>query len=275
MEIRRSVHRASQGGRIALKPAETAGRTGWILALTAVLLIGIVTVAVTANRWKRDFRIQRIRTEGNAIVADSDIVRLAAIPRNGKLFDIDLNGVRQKVQQNPFMKRVSVVPEIPDGIAITVVERKPVAAIVTERILYLDEEGYVLPPVRSAGVLDLPVLTGDLPAADCQPGRQIRSRRLREALEILTVAERIGDGLQHMISEVHCQGDSTYVLFTAESGIPVLLGRGDVALKLVTLDGFWKQIVMQRGAAELKTVDLRFADQVVVRWNGAHDGAAQ
>jgi cell division septal protein FtsQ len=65
------------------------------------------------------------------------------------------------------------------------------------------------------------------------------------------------------------------VLFTAETGVPVVLGRGDIAVKLVKLDGFWKQIVMQRGATQLKTVDLRFADQVVVRWDEGRDRPAQ
>ena len=243
------------------------GWTGWVLLLTGLLVAGVVTIAVTANGWKHDFRVRRIRTEGNSIVPDSDIIRTASIPKNEKLFDIDLNVVRHVVEKNPFMKRVSVVRELPDGIAITVTERKPLAVLVTDRSLFVDPEGYVLPPVHSAGAIDLPVVTGDLPAADCVPGRQIQSRRLRGALEILTTAERIGDDVYHMISEVHCNGDSTYELFTADGGIPVAFGCGDVALKLVTLDGFWKQIVMQRGATQIKTVDLRFADQVVVRWD--------
>ena len=258
------------------RPSTSArGRTGWVLVLTAVLLSGIVTMAVTANTWKHDLRVLRIRTQGNSIVPDSDIVRMAAIVKNGKLFDVNLNEVRLRVQQNPFMKSVSVAREIPDGITITVTERKPVAALVLDRILYLDAEGYVLPPVRSGHVIDVPVLTGELPAGDCRPGQRIRTRRLSEALEILATAERIGDDLYHMISEVHCAGDSTYVLFTAESGVPVVLGSGEVAEKLVKFDGFWKQIVMQRTGSRLKTVDLRFADQVVVRWDEGNDTAAQ
>ena len=258
------------------RPSKSArGRTGWVLLLTVLLLSGVVTFAVTANSWKHDFRVLRVRTQGNTIVADSDIVGMAAIVKNGKLFDVDLNGTRLRVQGNPFMKSVSVAREIPDGIAITVTERRPIAALVLDRILYLDAEGYVLPPVRSGKVFDLPVLTGELPAADCLPGRQIRTRRLREALEILTTAERVGDDLYHMISEIHCAPDSTYVLFTAESGVPVVFGRGDIAVKLVKLDGFWKQIVIPRGATQLKTVDLRFADQVVARWDEGHDVRAQ
>ena len=258
------------------RPSKSArGRTFWVFGLTVLLLSGVAAIAVTANSWKHDFRVLRVRTQGNTLVADSEIVGMAAVLKNGKLFDVDLNGTRLKVQGNPFIRTASVAREIPDGIAITVTERRPIAALVLDRILYLDAEGYVLPPVRSGKVFDMPVVTGELPATDCIPGRQIRTRRLREALEILTTAERVGDDLYHMISEIHCAGDSTYVLFTAESGVPVVFGRGDIAVKLVKLDGFWKQIVMPRGATQLKTVDLRFADQVVVRWDEGHDVQAQ
>src|SRR5271169_4473702 len=159
------------------------GRTGWVLLLTALLVSGLVTMALTANSWKHHFRVLRVRTQGNSIVADSDIVRLAGILKDERLFDVDLNGTRQRVQGNPFIKSVSVAREIPDGIAISVTERRPVAALVLDRIMYLDADGYVLPPVRSGKVFDLPVLTGELPAADCLPGQQIRTVRLREALE--------------------------------------------------------------------------------------------
>jgi len=54
-----------------------------------------------------------------------------------------------------------------------------------------------------------------------------------------------------------------------------VVGRGDIAMKLVKFDGFWKQIVNQRGTARLKTVDLRFADQVVARWDEEHSAPAQ
>jgi cell division protein FtsQ len=251
------------------------GRMIWILLVTALLVGGVAAMAVTANAWKREFRVLHVRTEGNGIVADSDIVRMASVPRNSRLFDLDLSMVRGRVEQNPFMKSVAVERDLPDGLTITVEERKPVAALVAERILYLDAEGYVLPPVRTGNIADLPVITGEAGGTDSAPGRRVRSRRLREALEILTTAQRVGDDLYHMISEVHCSPDSTFVLFTTESGVPVAFGRGDVAAKLVKFDGFWKQVALQRGAAQLKTVDIRFADQVVVRWDEPRGGAAQ
>jgi len=54
----------------------------------------------------------------------------------------------------------------------------------------------------------------------------------------------------------------------------VLFGRGDVAGKMVKLDAFWNEFVHERGAQELQYIDLRFDDQVVVRWNEAKEFAS-
>ena len=57
------------------------------------------------------------------------------------------------------------------------------------------------------------------------------------------------------------------MLYTAEGGVPVLFGRGNSASKLVRLEAFWNTIVRERGTASLQYIDLRFNDQIVVRWN--------
>jgi len=247
------------------------GGRGAALVMALFLALG-AGITLGANMWKKDLRVARVYAEGNRIVTEREILTLAAIPKDEKLFAVDLFAARRRVEGNQFIRSASVKREAPDGIRIAVVERTPIAALVLDRILYVDEEGYVLPPVKSEEIFDLPVLTGDLPAAECTPGHRVTATNIREALEILSVARNVGDELYHLISEVHLEGGKDIVLFTAESGVPVVFGHGDAVIKMVTFDGFWKQIVMQRGATELKTVDLRYTDQVVVRWQ--NDDAA-
>ena len=80
------------------------------------------------------------------------------------------------------------------------------------------------------------------------------------------MAEQCSEELYRRISEVHIQADSTLVVYTSESSVPVLFGRGELARKLVAFDGFWNSIVSRRGVTALQSVDMRFADQVVARW---------
>ena len=89
---------------------------------------------------------------------------------------------------------------------------------------------------------------------------------MRQALTLIRMAEEAGEELYRRISEVHVRADGGLLVYTTESSVPVLFGAGELARKLVTFDGFWKSIVGRRGVTALRSVDLRFADQVVVRW---------
>jgi cell division protein FtsQ len=235
--------------------------------IMVVLLVVTVGAALGVNIWERDLVVRDVHIEGNRIVPSSEILALAAIPKNQRLFDVDLNQARKRIQANQFIRSVFVNRDIPDRISITVDERVPVAAIPGEKMLYIDASGMILPPARSEYIFDLPVLTGALPLAECVPGKLVTSEVLREALQIVVTAQRISDDFYRLISEVHIDPAHSIELYSSESGVPMVFGRGDVAGKMVRLEAFWKEFVSQRGAGELQYIDLRFEDQVVVRWN--------
>ncbi len=237
--------------------------------LMMVLMIGAVLTVVWANLWKSDLRVADVRVGGNSVVADREILSLANISKDQKLYGVDLLAAQKRVQQNAFIKSAAVNREAPNRIAINVIERVPIAAVVLDRIEYLDAEGFVLPPVRSENIFDVPVLTGTFQSSEVVPGKQIVRSDVREALAILAAAQDLGVEVYRRISEIHLEPGKDIMLYTAESGVPVIFGRGDTGMKLAKLEGFWREIVSHHGAHELAYVDLRFDDQVVVRWS--HD----
>jgi cell division protein FtsQ len=249
----------------------TVGR--WNGPLMGLLLLAAAVIAIGANVWKKELRVAHVTTRGNAIVTRSEIMALAGIPADAKLFGVDLFAVRQRVEKNPFIRAASVNREAPDGIAITVEERRPVAALILGGMLTIDGNGFVLPAPHTDDTGELPVLTGDLPAAECVPGRTVTAPAVREALEILTVAGEAGEDVSHLVSEIHVDGEKDIILYTTEAGVPVIFGHGNTAAKIVMLQAFWKDVVAQRGPAELASVDLRYADQIVARWR--NDAGAQ
>jgi cell division protein FtsQ len=247
-------------------------RGRWGKLLMGTLLLGVVGAAIGAHSWKQDLPVSTIRVEGNAIVSSAEILGLAAIPRQAKLFAVDLAAVQKRVLQNPFIRAVSVNRQGPGGITITVRERRPIALLAAGELLSVDEEGTVLPAVRSDQLFDLPVLTGALSDAECKPGQRITKQPVQEALYALAAARRVDEDLFRQISEIAVHESGALVMHTAEAGVPVILGQGDVPRKLVMFDGFWRQIVERRGPKYLQQVDLRFEDQVIARWN---DGLAR
>lgn len=241
--------------------------------LLGVLVLATAVAAVWANMWKSDLRVADVRVGGNTILTDKEILALADITPGQRLYGVDLRAAQDRVMHNAFVKSVAVNREAPNRISIRIKERLPIAAVVLDRIEYLDDEGVVLPPVRSGNVFDLPVLTGTFQSTDFIPGKQIARTDVAEALEILSVARQLSDELYRRISEVHTEPGKDIILYTAESGVPIVFGHGGPTAKLVKFEGFWNDIVRHYGAAELNYVDLRFEDQVVVRWNHNVDGS--
>ena len=249
----------------SLHPSHPYARGGW-LSLAVLALAGLGAV-IWANTWKSDLRVKEVRVEGNRTVRAEEILAAAAIQKSERLFDVDLFAAARRVSQNHFLKSVSVTREVPGRISISVVERVPLAAVVQNELLYVDGEGYVLPPVRSENIFDIPVVTGSFPKDELVPGRHISSGFMQEAISVLVLAQRIDDHLYRKISEVHVDGSNDLVFYTAEAGVPVIVGHEDIGMKLVKFDSFWKQLVERRGARELQYIDLRFQDQVIVKWN--------
>ncbi len=240
------------------------GRGGVILLVALVALTG--AAAVGAFFWKADLVVRTIATEGNQIVTSESILRLAAVPGQKRLEDLDLAAIRQRVLKSPYIKQASVHRDFPDRVVIRVEERVPVAVLVAEKLLYVDGDGLMLPVVQSEFVYDLPVITGAAAVQVCQPGRRISHPTLREAHRLVLASHRIGSTLNRRISEIHLQENGELLLYTAEFGIPVYFGRGSIVEKLTLLESFWTTVVTSRGVQTLRAVDIRFADQVVARW---------
>lgn len=252
---------------MGLSETITGNRPWFGIALLGAVLIFAMVAAIGAHRWKSDLSVVHVRPEGNRLMTDEEVVSLAAIPNQARLFDVDLQAVRQRLLKSPFVNGVTVRRNVPDEVTLEIDERVPVAALSVDRLLFIDAEGTVLPSVRIADAGDLPLITGAVPAAECVPGKRITSPAVRDALLLLDMARSVSDECYRRISDVAVGSGELLILHTAEFGVPVILRRDDLASEIAKFDGFWRAIVYPRGAADLQYVDLRFEDNVVVRWN--------
>ncbi|HXG38938.1 MAG TPA: FtsQ-type POTRA domain-containing protein [Bacteroidota bacterium] len=243
--------------------------TGKKQILLGGLILGIVGLIVWSNVWKSNLTVSKVTVEGNRIVEANEILQLAQVKPGTPLYDLDLAAIRDNVVSNFFIKDAVVERDLPSTIRITVRERSPIAIINRADILYIDEEGVVLPHSISKETFDLPILSGLSSIASLKVGATLRDDDVQEALTILSASKLVNKELYHLISEVHLRNGGDIVLYAAEWGVPIIMGRGDIACKLVRLETFWNEVVRQRGSQALQYVDLRYEDQVVVRWRSS------
>jgi cell division protein FtsQ len=233
----------------------------------AGLILGIAGLVVWSNVWKKNLTISHVRVEGNRIVEANEILQLAHVKNGSPMYELDLAAVQRDVASNFFVKDVTVERDLPSTIRLTVVERSPIVMINGLDILYLDQEGVVLPHSISKETFDLPILSGIGADTPLKIGSTLASADVQEALNILASAKSVSREMYHLISEVRLRNGGDIVLYAAEWGIPILFGHGEVASKMVRLEKFWNEVVGERGAQNLQYIDLRYDDQVVVRWN--------
>ena len=92
------------------------------------------------------------------------------------------------------------------------------------------------------------------------------NKELFAALEIIRQAQLLDSTIYHMISELDMNRGGDIRINSLDAGIPVILGREDIPKKLLLFETFWTNFVNAGDAQKLKYVDLRFEDQVVVKW---------
>jgi len=230
-------------------------------------LLGLVAlggVSVTAHMWGEAQKIREIRVEGAEGVSVSSLISRSGIAPGDALFEIDLYAVSERLRGDPYIREANVRREAPDAVVLSVVERRPVAAISAAPVRFVDDDGVILPMWLTGGVPDVPAISGPFVKGDLRPGRQLSSPEFRQAIEVARTLQAL-DRVNARISEIHVTEEGV-VLITAEGGVPVLVGNGGYYEKMIAFGAFWEQIVMREDLRRLNTVDIRYDGQVIARW---------
>jgi cell division protein FtsQ len=232
-----------------------------------LLLVTAVALTVFANVWKSNLKVKRVTLEGNRIIEANELFQLAHVKQGSLIYDIDLTAIRKNLMSHCYVKDAIVERNLPSTVQLTVIERTPIALVNRAETIYLDDDGVILPHSISKALFDLPVLSGIQLKASLPFGTVVDNSDVQEALSILKAAKLVNGEMYHLISEIQLRGGNEMVLYTAEGGVPILFGEGNVADKLVRLEVFWNEVIRERGLQYLQYVDLRYSDQIVARWS--------
>jgi hypothetical protein len=171
-----------------------------------------------------------------------------------------------RVAAHPLVKSVRVGRRLPDGLRITVTERTPIALGPTPTLEPMDAEGRRLPLDPAAFRLDLPVIH-----TARRPPRGARHfpaevRRLAAEVEHLMAADT--SFLQLVSSVSWTKGGAVAVRWT-DPDVEFLLPSRPSPARL--REGLTALADAQERDGMPRAIDLRFADQVVVRTSLARD----
>lgn len=126
------------GGAVAL---------AWVIAnLAGVPAMAQAQVAAMAS--DAGFEVKHVRVTGTNRMDEREVYARALAQRDQPMPQVDLEALRAELMELPWVKDARVSVQLPETLAIDIVEREPHAVLSKpDRLVLIDAEGYELAPV--------------------------------------------------------------------------------------------------------------------------------
>lgn len=269
----RTTRRAKKARRFAFRlPSISWNFKRFAIVTSALVLVAAMALAISGalgwGRGEERFLLSRFEVRGNRVLTEDEVLALSGAVMGSNLLDVRISALEEAVAASPRVERAQARRVLPDGVVVTLDEKRPAALVASPGggVVEVTNDGEVLPAAVQTASVDLPVITGAV--GTVESGTDSLSSELVEALALLRRAQEVSEGLWMDISEVRIAPGSGLVIYTVADGAEIRTGSG--ALGSSDLERLWRVLCDIRGrGGEAETIDLRFKDQVIVRFSQA------
>lgn len=227
-----------------------------LLALLAIAAVAGAHLWVTTSP---RFAVAAVDVHGASRLSVDRIRTVAGVAPGDNLWSVDTSEVRGRLEGMPEIRRADVVRALPNRLTILVEERRPFTLVHAGRLHWVDEDGHVLGEETRAVAPEVPIISG-LTEDELATMRTAPTAKARDAITLIRALLRSGSALAAEISEIDMGRVEGPVLYTVD-GVEVRLGTDDWDERLARLEGVLAQVATQ----DVRYVDLRFRDQVILR----------
>ena len=231
---------APKRGRLPRPARLIAG--GAVAVAAAVLLVRFLGGSL--------FSLERFEISGNERARTADILATLSSWRGHNLVTLDLSTVADRLAENPWVDRVTLAKRFPDGLAMRIVERRPVALLSDDgRLWWLDAAGRPIAPYE--------------PRADSAEYVVVKGprRSLPELVGLLEDLRARRADYVAALSEIFVLPDGGFGMMDSIFRRPVRVLRWDAPEKIGALLG--ARALLESRGWEAQAIDLRFADRIV------------
>lgn len=248
-------------------------RGALVLACGAALVIAAAFSPI-ALRAIPAFGVQQVEVNGVHYLSAEAAVVAAGITGEANVFDDPAPWIAALLA-HPLVVDVEVRRRIPGTVVLHIVEAVPVAFARTPELRAIGADGRILPTDPAHHELDLPVLM--MPTRVSGQGRAVDGETLK-ALYFLAEAGRVEPGLTAWISEIGMAGADVRLVLRNAADAQVFVAARPAAERLRELASTLAELATPGGDADtddaamggdtglsnVRTIDVRFHDQIVV-----------
>ena len=207
------------------------------------------------------FRVTEVEIQGLRYLTRSDVLEAIGVGPETSVWG-DLDSWAEALRAHPLVRKVHIERRIPNRLVILVTERVPVALVSTSTVEPVDEEGIRLPLDPAEHRFDQPLVdVGQTPAA----GSRLLPEQARELVAEVGRLMSVDTAFLQMVSEVRWGERRSIVARWIEPDVEFLLPLGVSQDRLREALNALAHAASNSSGDVPELIDLRFADQVVVR----------
>lgn len=227
----------------------------------------------------KNYAIQSLDIQTDGVLSPEQIRRWSGVKSGDNLFTLDLARIKRDLELVPVIQSVAVERVLPQTFRLRVVEREPVAQIVTtvmtggtagQSVVYLlDAEGHVMLPLDGrqraiplSPAERYPYITG-ANLSELSPGKRVESAQIRAAMQLIAAFEHSPMAGWVELQRIDVSSPEVLQVTTDQ--------RSEVALRVSDLDrqlNRWRMIydVGQQQGRQISVLDLSVSENIPLRW---------
>ena len=235
-------------------------RLGAVSILIGLVGAGVSLVPDLLSRMTA-FQVHGVRIDGARYLDTEWALASVHLPSGASVWD-DASPWLESLRAHPLVVSAQVRRRLPDSLVIRVEERQPVALVATPTLEPVDADGRALPIDPSRHPLDLPILRIDGLSAS----GEVNSLKIRPLARELARLQRMDPSFSEMVWELGWQDGEDVVALWGDPAVSIRFRPPLAAAILQAARSAIAHATAHYPERRLQSVDLRYADQVVVRF---------
>ncbi len=255
------------GSSVGLPPGVKIA-LGWLGLLVGILAAGVAGWKLFDAYYfhsKTLFTLKDVRggvsiTTGKTLTPDL-VCEVLGLHEGVNLFSIDIDQKRRELmEQAPNIRDIAIVRRMPDKIAISIIEREPIARVSANGRV-VDEEGVVF--VRYADTGGLPMIKGSDMLAQIKPGDRLTGMEMA-AVRLVSCALRPSSRLRLLVVDA---AKEDYLLVTLSDH-----RQAKIAWEGMADEDRHSDALMQRQFDQLTSAMETVIGRGCLMWDATHAG---
>ena len=235
-----------------------------ILTFLSLSLLGLmIKVSFLWASYSGALDLNHIKFSETKILDVSNYKSLLGEITSKKSKELNLYEISTLIESHPYVKYARVSRHYPSEIKIEIIERKPIAIVNMDPMIFLDENGFVLPIEGMETNYNLPVMNNFNSEPQLYPlGELALSVKVKEAIALISKIKTNYSVLYNNLSELKINSSNEIELILSDLPTHIYLGNEKIGSRIHTLKEFESKLKPNK-MSDFSYLDMRYDNQII------------